>query len=76
MKPQYKPKSRWEKIGWLIEECGEVLAPAGKSVRYGLESFNPELPEDERETNRAWLLREIKDLKEAIRVVERDLAKP
>lgn len=53
-------------IGHLIEECGEVLAAAGKLLRWGPESYNPELPAKDRETNEAWLRREIADLESVI----------
>jgi hypothetical protein len=69
-RPQYEPKTAEQRLGYLIEECGEVLAAAGKSVRWGLASYNPELPEDEQETNEQWLHRELLDLVAAIRRVE------
>jgi hypothetical protein len=53
-------------VGHLIEECGEVLAAAGKMLRWGPDSYNPELPNDQRETNLAWLQREILDLEAVI----------
>lgn len=53
-------------LGHLIEECGEVLAAAGKTLRWGWMSTNPEIPENERETNIVWLQREMADLKGAI----------
>lgn len=73
-KPQYEPKNKKQAVGYLIEECGEVLAAAGKSLRWGLDSVNPELSEEEQETNEDWLLREIADLKEAIVRAEKFLA--
>lgn len=63
--------NRGNKLGKFIEECGEALAAAGKSVRFGLDSHNPLLPEDQRETNRQWLKRELADLKEAIAMLEK-----
>jgi NTP pyrophosphatase (non-canonical NTP hydrolase) len=73
MLPQHKyyPKTDVQKLGYLAEECGEVLAAVGKTIRWGLDSYNPELPETERETNRQWILRELQDLKTAIAIVER-----
>jgi len=53
-------------LGHLVEECGEVCAAAGKTMRWGLESVNPELPPEQQETNRAWLLRELDDLTLAV----------
>lgn len=53
-------------LGHLVEECGEVLAAAGKTLRWGPDSYNPELPKAQRETNLAWLRREINDLKSVI----------
>lgn len=73
MKPQYEPMTTEEKLGYLVEECGEVLAAIGKTQRWGLESVNPEIPPEQRETNREWVLRELRDLKGAIRRVEQDL---
>jgi NTP pyrophosphatase (non-canonical NTP hydrolase) len=69
---RYRPKSTTQRLAYLVEECGEVLAAAGKSQRWGLESYNPDLPPDERETNAAWLLREMHDLKRAISLIEND----
>ena len=64
--PAYEPKTEPQILGHLIEECGEVLAAAGKSLRWGLDGVNPELPVPERETNREWLLREMEDLELAL----------
>lgn len=70
MKPGYEPKTEKQKLGYLVEECGEVLAAAGKTLRWGLGSYNPELPRHERETNAEWLRRELADLRRAIVYVE------
>jgi len=70
MKAIYKPETEEQKLGYLVEECGEVLAAVGKAQRWGLESVNPEILEDSAETNEEWIRREIKDLKRAIRFVE------
>lgn len=53
-------------LGRFIEECGEALAAAGKTVRFGWESVNPDLPQAEQETNEDWLAREVEDLEDAI----------
>ena len=73
MKPQYEPQTTEEKLGYLVEECGEVLAAVGKTQRWGPESYNPELPPEQRETNREWVLRELPDLERAIRYVREAL---
>jgi len=73
MKPQYKPRTLEQKLGYLTEECGEVLAAVGKTQRWGLESVNPELPPEEQETNREWILRELTDLERAIGFVREEL---
>jgi NTP pyrophosphatase (non-canonical NTP hydrolase) len=69
-KPEYEPKTVEQRLGYLIEECGEVLQAAGKSIRWGLQSVNPELPASQQESNQEWLRRELKDLKAAIRRIE------
>jgi hypothetical protein len=53
-------------LGRFIEECGEALAAAGKTVRFGYESVNPDLPACDQETNEDWLQREVEDLQDAI----------
>ena len=72
MKPQYMPKTLEQKLGYLVEECGEVLAAVGKTQRWGLYSFNPE-PGASRETNREWILRELDDLENAIKIVRAEI---
>ena len=50
-----------KKLSHAIEEAGEFLAAAGKTQRWGRDNYNPYLPENERETNEQWLLRELDD---------------
>jgi len=59
-------KTTEQMFGRVIEEAGETLAAAGKIIRFGWYSYNPELPVDERETNREWLRREMRDLGHAM----------
>jgi NTP pyrophosphatase (non-canonical NTP hydrolase) len=73
MKKEYKPETFKQKLGYLIEECGELQSALGKTIRWGLNSFNPELPAEEQESNREWILREIKDVKRAIGFVEKSI---
>lgn len=58
-------------LGHVIEECGETLAAAGKTLRWGWASCNPELPPEKRESNLRWLRRELADLKGAIARLEK-----
>lgn len=75
MKRKYVPKTQQGKLGYLVEECGEVLQAVGKAQRWGLESRNPELPPSRTNiTNRQWLLRELKDLERAIGFVRESLS--
>ena len=66
----YESKNIRQATGHLIEECGEVQAALGKTIRWGIDNFNPFLPEDQRITNRQWVLNEISDLKIAIAKIE------
>ena len=52
-------------LGRFIEECGEALAAAGKTVRFGWSGYNP-LKGVCSERNEEWLQREIADLEIAI----------
>src|SRR5262249_54867179 len=67
---RYLPMTLPNKLAQLAEEAGEVVAAVGKTLRFGLDSENLELPDNVRETNRNWLKREIEDLKRAISKVE------
>ncbi len=59
-----------KRLSHLIEECGEVLAAAGKTQRWGADSGNPLLPAEQQEKNIDWLRRELGDLKQAISRLE------
>jgi hypothetical protein len=67
---RYLPMTLPNKLAQLAEEAGEVVAAVGKTLRFGLDSENSELPDGIREKNRVWLKREIEDLKKAIAKVE------
>lgn len=49
-----------------VEEAGEFLAAAGKTQRFGRDSYNPLLPHLQRELNEEWLERELNDLRGAL----------
>lgn len=55
-----------KQLAHVVEECGEVLAAAGKTQRWGAFSVNPLLPPEQQETNLVWLERELDDLESAI----------
>ena len=55
-----------QRLAHCVEECGEILAAMGKTQRWGMLSVNPELPPKDQERNIEWMLREWKDLKEAM----------
>lgn len=57
-------------LSHAIEEAGEFLSAAGKLQRWGPFSVNPELPPSERETNLAWMRREMQDVIEAFERLE------
>lgn len=63
---RYLQKGFDKQLSHVIEECGEVLAAAGKTQRWGLKSVNPEIPSEQQETNRDWLVRELEDLRQAV----------
>lgn len=60
-------------LAHLVEECGEVMAATGKTLRFGRNSVNPLLPPEEQETNEDWLRSEIDDLKLSIAQVEKEM---
>jgi len=60
-------------VGKATEEAGEFLAAIGKTLRWGWSSVNPELPPEKQESNAAWVSREMKDLREALDNLEREM---
>lgn len=71
--PRFLQKGFDKQLAHLIEECGEVLAAAGKTQRWGPRGTNPLLPGYKQEENAHWLWRELQDLKEAIGRLERTM---
>lgn len=61
-------------MGKAIEEAGEFLAAIGKTQRWGWESYNPEVPLKERETNEAWVRREMADVRAALDNLEKEMS--
>lgn len=57
-------------LAHAIEECGEFVAAAGKTLRWGPMSVNPELPPCDQESNLVWLRREMKDVTDAMSRLE------
>jgi NTP pyrophosphatase (non-canonical NTP hydrolase) len=73
MNSAYMPKTIEQKLGYVAEECGEVLAAVGKTIRWGVDSVDPTVPEAMQETNGDWILRELNDLKMAMFILEQEL---
>jgi hypothetical protein len=55
-----------EEVGELQEALGRLVAAFGKTGRHGFRAYDPTVPEDQRETNAAWILREMGDVEEGI----------
>lgn len=70
---KYADKTREQRLFHLIEELGELAQAIGKAGRWGLESVNPELPAHRQIENAHWILSEIRDVRETMDAVERDL---
>lgn len=64
--PKYLQDGFDLRLSHVIEECGEFLAAAGKTQRWGPYSVNPELPREMQESNIDWLFREALDVQESI----------
>lgn len=60
-------------VGKAVEELGELQAAIGKSLRWGWDSSNPELPPHKREANQVWVRREIADVRHALDNLEREM---
>ena len=75
MHKEFLRKGLSSKISHAVEECGEFIQAAGKTLRFGPESANPLLPLTEQETNKTWLLREMNDLRLTLAMLELELMK-
>lgn len=71
--PRFKQNGLDKILSHAIEECGEFLAAAGKTQRWGLDSVNPLLPYDLQETNKQWLEREVDDVLETVNRLKSEL---
>jgi hypothetical protein len=60
-------------VGKAVEELGELQAALGKVLRWGWLSTNPELPYDKRESNLRWVRREMKDVRDALDNLDKEL---
>jgi hypothetical protein len=60
-------------VGKTVEELGELQAALGKTLRWGWDSCNPEIPRAERESNEQWVRREIDDVRGALDNLEHEL---
>jgi hypothetical protein len=60
-------------LGKTVEELGELQAALGKTIRWGWDSFNPELPVSQQERNRNWVLREMSDVRGALDNLEAEI---
>lgn len=65
-KREYEPRNLEQAVGYLVEECGEVLQAVGKIQRYGWDSRNPDLPPMQQISNARALRQEMRDLEAAI----------
>lgn len=80
MKPGYEPKTIGGMLSWIEEEAAEASQAISKTLRFqsekgigiiaALHLYNPDVSALDRETNHAWILREIADLKAAIALFE------
>ena len=71
---QYRSTSPEQAVAHLAEELAECATACAKALRWGLDSCNPELPLSERETNLAWIRREMRDVVRAYRALDSQLA--
>ena len=60
-------------VGKLVEELGELQAALGKTLRFGWDSYSPEVPPSEREFNVDWVRREMADVRHALDNLDNEL---
>ena len=70
MEKRYLRTDTQSVLAHTVEECGELVTAIGKTQRWGLDSYDPTVPESQRETNRDWIRREMKDARLALARLE------
>lgn len=64
-----------EELDEFLADAGPLLAALGKTGRWGLDSTDPTIPPEQRETNRAWVRRALAkaktELPDVIKAIER-----
>jgi hypothetical protein len=73
--PKYMRPGLGFAVGKAVEELGELQAALGKTLRWGWDSVNPELPLAQQEPNKAWVIREILDVRAALDNLEQEVGK-
>ena len=68
MRPEWHPLTTAQKLGYLVQEAGEVQAAVGKTLLLGLDSLNPELPPEQQRTNKKWVLSEREELQGSVTI--------
>ena len=71
--PRYMRSGLEFAVGKATEEAGEFLAAIGKTLRWGWEGCNPELPTAMQESNARWVKREMQDLRDALDNLEHEM---
>lgn len=71
--PRYMHSGLDFAVGKAVEEAGEFLAAAGKTLRWGWFSVNPDLTPEKQETNISWVMRELEDLRAALNNLEYEI---
>ena len=64
--PKYLQPELEKRFDHLAEECGEFISAYAKMRRWGAFSYNPELPVAEREANATWVVKEMRDVHNAV----------
>jgi hypothetical protein len=64
--PRFLQDGFSKRLSHFVEECGEALAAAGKTQRWGAWGWNPLIAPADRESNLIWLIRELADVRQAI----------
>lgn len=70
--PRYMRRGLDFARGKMIEECGELCAALGKSLRWGWLSSNPEISDGK--TNSEWVALEMQDVRDALDNLQREMA--
>ena len=63
---KYQPTGLLSALGAATEKCGDLSHAIGKTLRWGMFNYNPDLPKADQISNRDFMLAKIASLRRSL----------